>query len=100
EDVARLYRMIGEKHARGIFHAVENEPLRVVDIARLCSEAAGADGKTRSIPLDEARKTMGLAADALTEDRPAAAPRARALGWRDEWNFSEMVSQAYREWSA
>jgi nucleoside-diphosphate-sugar epimerase len=98
EDVARLYRLVGEKRARGIFHAVENDPLQVKEIARMFSEAAGAGGATRTISLEEARTKMGAAADALASDRPAAARRSRELGWRAEWEMSEMVGQAYRDW--
>ncbi len=100
EDVARLYRLVGEKRARGIFHAVENDPLRVDYIARLCSEAAGAGGATRAIPVDVARTKMGAFADALAGDRPAAARRSRELGWRAEWELNEMVGEAYRQWTS
>jgi nucleoside-diphosphate-sugar epimerase len=99
EDLARLYRRVGEKRGRGIFHGVEDTPLRVEDSARACSEAAGA-GATRSIALAEARREMGVLADALAGDRPASAPHSRALGWSPEWDFARDISETWNEWRA
>jgi nucleoside-diphosphate-sugar epimerase len=99
EDLARLYRRVGEKRGRGIYHGVEETPMRVEDIARACSEAAGA-GATRSVPLEEARKKMGPLADALAGDRPASAPHSRELGWSPEWSFARDISETWNEWRA
>jgi nucleoside-diphosphate-sugar epimerase len=97
EDLARLYRRVAEKRARGIFHAVEEEPLALERIARACSEAAGS-GAVRSLPLAEARRALGAAADALAGDRPVASVHARALGWSPEWKFARDISETWNEW--
>ncbi|MFW6079110.1 MAG: NAD-dependent epimerase/dehydratase family protein [Gemmatimonadota bacterium] len=98
-DVARLYRMVAERAARGIFHCAEPRAVPVAELARSAAEAAGRDGATRSIPLDRARERMGGLADALVMDQAMAARRSHALGWRHEHPpFVESAVDVFREW--
>lgn len=98
-DLARLYLLIVEERAAGVYHGVDGHPVRAVDIARAASEAAGAGGAVRGIPLDEARERLGLVADALALDQLLVAPRSAELGWRpDHPSFPETAEKAYREW--
>lgn len=54
--------------------------MRLHDGAEAASRSAGADGKT--VPLEEARKTMGPFADALALDQQISGERPkRVLGW-------------------
>lgn len=100
-DLARLYRAILEQGATGIFHGVDGVPLPLHEIARLQSEVAGKGGATRSIPLEEARKTMGAMADAFALDQAVIGRRAVDLGWRPEHpSFTEGVHAYYQEWLA
>lgn len=100
-DLARLYRLVAEQRARGIFHAAEPQPVPVGEIARAASKAAGAEGHVRSIPLDEARERMGPLADALTLDQAMACPRSAELGWSHEHApFVESAADVYREWKS
>ena len=49
---------------------------------RAASRSAGADGKIETVPLEEARKTLGPFADALALDQQISGERAkRVLGW-------------------
>lgn len=99
DDGARLYRLVAEKRARGIFHGVDGAPTRVAEIARLASEAAGKGGVTRSIPLEEARKKMGPFADALCLDQVVAARRSGDIGWAPtRQSFQGGVAEAFVEW--
>lgn len=99
EDLARLYRLVAEGRGRGIFHGVDDHPVRLVDIARAASQAAGAGGATRSVPLEEARQKLGPVADALCLDQVVGARRSRELGWSPAWPaFPESARRAYREW--
>jgi len=98
-DNARLYRFIAETRATGIFHAVDGTPLPVRELARLASEAAGAGGATRGIPLAEARERLGAVADALVLDQAVVTRRAAEVGWTPQYpSFREGVAAAYREW--
>lgn len=100
DDVGSLYRAILEQGAAGVFHAVDGTPMAMVDAARAASEAAGADGETRSVPLEEAREELGPVADALCLDQVVAARRSReVLGWAPRYpSFREGAAPAFREW--
>ena len=70
DDVAELYRLVAERGARGIFHAV-SEVRRAREVFP----------QVQGTPLDEARETLGGFADALALDQNVRAERARALSW-------------------
>ena len=70
DDVAELYRLVVERGARGVFHAV-SEVLRAREVF---PSIAGT-------PLEEARKELGGFADALALDQNVRAERSLALGW-------------------
>ena len=100
DDVGRLYRRVLERGAAGLFHAVDGSPIPMVDVARAASEAAGAEGKTRSVPLEEARKELGPVADALCLDQVVSARRSNELlAWAPHYpSFREGAQAAFREW--
>jgi len=99
-DAARLYREVLEQGATGMFHAVDGTPITMADAAAAAGRAAGATGEPRSVPLEEARKTLGPVADALCLDQVVAARRsAEVLGWAPRYaSFREGAETAYREW--
>lgn len=76
DDVAELYRLVVEKRARGIFHAV-TEVLRAAEVF---------PGK--NVPLEEARKELGGFADALALDQNVSAQRSFELGWQPKHRWS------------
>lgn len=97
-DVARLYRMIVEREARGIFHCAEPAEL-VGKLAMAASRAVGAGGATERVRVEEARKEMGDFADALAMDQVMACARSRELGWAPEHPpFIESADAVYEEW--
>jgi nucleoside-diphosphate-sugar epimerase len=100
DDVGRLYRAVLELFAGGVFHAVDGSPMTMLDVARAASEAAGAEGKTRSVPLAEARGQLGKVADALCLDQVVSARRSNELlAWAPHYpSFREGAPAAYREW--
>ena len=101
EDLARLYRMILEARAPGVLHGVDGHPVRVREAARAASMAAGAGGATRSLPIEEARATMGPMADALVMDQWLVGRRSAELGWAPERaSFVEEAASAYEELKA
>jgi nucleoside-diphosphate-sugar epimerase len=101
EDLARFYRRVVEHHARGIFHAVDGTAVPLGDVVRAASQAAGRGGATRSIPIEEARRTLGPYADALALDQIVESRRAADLGWRPEHpNFLGEADKAYQEWKS
>lgn len=98
-DVARLYRLVAELRAGGVYHAVDGTAAPVATLAAAASEAAGCAGRIRSIPLEEARTTMGANADALTMDQVLTGERARDLGWTPEHPpFTASAGAAFLEW--
>lgn len=99
DDLARLYRVIVEQGAEGVFLAVDDAPVRVEDVAIAASEAAGAGGATRAIGLEAAREKMGPVADAMCLDQTLRAPAARALGWAPRHHsFIDAAPAAFEEW--
>jgi nucleoside-diphosphate-sugar epimerase len=100
-DLAQLYRLVIEKPARGIFHGVDNHPLKAVEIAKAASRAAGKNTAVKSLPLAEARKQWGLMADALLLDQNVVSRRSHDLGWKPSHSsFLKHASEAFREWSS
>lgn len=100
-DLAGLYRLVAEARAGGVFHGVDGHPLRVADAARAASEAVGAGGAVRGIPLAEAREKLGPVADALALDQRLVTRRAGELGWEPEIrSFLDGAERAYRELKA
>jgi nucleoside-diphosphate-sugar epimerase len=98
-DLATLYRLVVEERADGIFHAVDGTPVRVLDMARAASEAAGAGGETRGVPLEEARAELGPVADALVLDQVIVTRRADEVGWKPiHPSFVEGADAAWREY--
>jgi nucleoside-diphosphate-sugar epimerase len=101
EDLARFYRRVVEHHARGVFHAVDGNAVPLAEVARAASEAAGKGGAARSIPLAQARQTLGAFADCLALDQFIESRRAAELGWRPEHpNFLGEAAKAYLEWKS
>ncbi len=82
-DLAELYARVLEHAPAGtLLMASSGESVRVKDVAAAASRAAGAEGRLRFIPLEEARQTMGSLADALVLDQSIDARKASALmGW-------------------
>jgi nucleoside-diphosphate-sugar epimerase len=99
DDVAELYRRVVERRASGVFHAVDGTPARVGDLAKAASLAAEADGKTRSVPVEAARATLGPMADAVVMDQVVVTRRARDLGWKPaRASFEDSARSAFEEW--
>lgn len=70
DDVATLYRLVVERNARGVFHAI-------AEVRRARDVFPNIEGT----PLDEAREELGGFADALALDQNVRASAPVALGW-------------------
>jgi nucleoside-diphosphate-sugar epimerase len=100
-DLAELYRLVLEKRAGGIFHGVDGASPKVSEAAVAASHAAGKGGAVRAIPIEEARRTMGLMADALAMDQVVVSARAAEVGWAPRHPpFLRDAPNAFREWRA
>jgi nucleoside-diphosphate-sugar epimerase len=84
DDLADLYARALDRGAAGsIYNGVLGAPVRLVEIARAASEAAGISGRVAEWPLDQARLALGPFADAMACDQLVSADKAkRELGWR------------------
>ena len=101
DDVARLYHVVLERAAAGIFHAAENGTMKVADIARVASQASGFGGTTHAEPLEQARERLGLVADAMVMDQVVTTRRSPELGWAPRHaTFRQSVESVYHEWVA
>lgn len=100
DDAATLYRAALEQRASRLFHAMEEETLRLEEIAEVASRAAGAEGAIRSLSITEARQGLYPVADALCLDQLVSSARTRQeLDWAPRFaSFREGVETAYREW--
>lgn len=97
-DVGRLYRMVVEAGAGGIFHCAEESAL-VGQLAMAASRAAGAGGATKRERVEDARRRDGAFAEALTVNQVMGCRRSEELGWRPVHPpFRESAESVYREW--
>jgi nucleoside-diphosphate-sugar epimerase len=99
EAVAALYRLALERRVTGILHAVEAGGGRVAEYAAAASRAAGKAGATRSIPLEEAKRTMGAFAEAMCVDQWMTSRRAQAYGWTPGPPFLARPEEVFAEWT-
>lgn len=101
DDLARLYLLVIESRAQGIFHGVDGQPVRAHDVAAAASQAAGGGGNVRTWPVPEARKKLGALADALAMNSMVITSRSGEVGWTPQRaSFIEHAEDAYREWKA
>lgn len=83
EDLADLYVLAAHQAPAGtLLHGASGEAVRVRHIADAANRAVGAGPCLSPLTLEDARKTMGPIADALTMDQRVSGTRARRiLGW-------------------
>jgi nucleoside-diphosphate-sugar epimerase len=103
EDLGEAYRLAAESGLAGeVFCIVERSRETVREMATAAGRAAGLSGEIRSLPLIDARKTMGPFADALAADQRVDGGKAeRVLGWRSRHRgFVDEADTFYRSWRA
>jgi nucleoside-diphosphate-sugar epimerase len=101
DDLAELYRLVTERQAKGIFHGVDGQAVKLADAARAASAAAGRGGTVKTVPVSEARLKMGPVADAMAMDQVVVSKRAVVVGWQPKHPpFVQDAGAAFREWSA
>ncbi len=83
EDLAAFYAQALEHAAPGsAYIAVDDSQFTVQAMAEAASRGAGKHGAVTHVPVEEARKTLGIFADALALDQLATAAKARVdLQW-------------------
>lgn len=84
DDLADLYLLALENAPPGtLLLCVSGEAHPVREVAAAASRGAGANGKIKAWPLEDARKKLGAYADALVLDQQASGRRAQQLlGWQ------------------
>jgi len=100
DDLADLYvRALEHAPAGTILNATCGPSVRVSEVAEAASRAGGAEGRTESWPIEEARKSLGPYADALALDQVVRSPRARAIGWNPSLHsVAGNAARLFDEW--
>lgn len=84
DDLAELYRLALEQAPAGtLLNGSSGETLVQSELARAADRAAGGEGNFEPWPLDEARKELGVLADALALDQDVSA--------RDPWLVTDSL---------
>jgi nucleoside-diphosphate-sugar epimerase len=82
DDLARLYAAALSAPAGSVYLGVSGVNPSAKEVAEACARAAGLDGKTVSLGLEQAREQMGPIADAFALDQRLTPAKAqRELGW-------------------
>ena len=83
DDLAELYRLALEHSPAGtLLNGASGETLVQSELARAADRAAGGEGNYEPWPLNQARRELGVLADALALDQDISGDRARrTLGW-------------------
>jgi nucleoside-diphosphate-sugar epimerase len=86
DDLADLYvRALEHAPAGTVLNATSGPSVRVGEVAEAASLAGGAEGRTESWPIEEARKSLGPYADALALDQQVSSEKAaELLGWKPD----------------
>ncbi|HVX65747.1 MAG TPA: NAD-dependent epimerase/dehydratase family protein [Bryobacteraceae bacterium] len=85
DDLARLYTLALDAPPGSLYIAASGSPLRMREVARAASEAAGTEGRIQSWVMDEAVVAMGPVVQGLVLDQRVSGQRAeRALGWKPQ----------------
>jgi len=83
DALAELYALaVDEAPADSIYNGVSGETVKYGELVRAADRAAGGDGNVRTIPVEQARQTIGPFADALVLDQRVSGEKAvRELSW-------------------
>jgi nucleoside-diphosphate-sugar epimerase len=103
DDLGEAYRLAAESGIGGeVFSVVERSHETVREMAGAAARAAGLGNGVRSLPLIDARKTMGAFADAQAADQRIDGSKAeRMLGWQSRHRgFVDEAEVFYRSWRA
>jgi nucleoside-diphosphate-sugar epimerase len=103
DDLGEAYRLAAESGlSNEVFCVVERSHETVREMAAAAARAAGLSGEIRSLPLIDARKTLGAFADALAVDQRIDGGKVeRVLGWRARHRgFVDEADVLFRSWRA
>ena len=99
EDLARLYQIVLEQGQSGLFHGVDNHPVRLKEIASAIAAAVNKEVRLVNKPLEQARRELGEFASCLAMSQRIVTKRSLEVGWqRQRRSFLEEAPIAYREW--
>jgi nucleoside-diphosphate-sugar epimerase len=102
-DLADAYVRAAESSSGGeAFNVVDRSRFTVRECAEAASRAAGASGKTKSVPVAEAAKAYGPMAECLALNQNVDGSKcARVLGWQPRHGgFVDGVERYYLAWRA
>ena len=94
-DLADCYVRVAEQRATGIFHAVDDTNETLLG----CALAVARGSAIETIPVETARQTLGVFADALAIDQRVSSTATRKkLGWNPSREFTSSLDEQWREW--
>ena len=92
-DLADLYVRIVEQKAAGMLHGIDDTDATLDE----CVSAAGA--RAEHVPVEKARESMGVFADALAVDQRITSAKTREqTGWNPRRTFPSSLEEQWREW--
>jgi nucleoside-diphosphate-sugar epimerase len=97
-DLADCYRLAIESRASGILHAVDDTRATLREMADAIVRAKRSASPITNIAPDEARKALGLFADALLLDQHVSSAFTRQhLGWTPKREFLSSIHEQWNE---
>jgi len=97
EDVARLYRLIAEAKAGGIYHAADGTDISIKTLLTTVGTVRNAEPV--EIPYEEAKEKLGGFADHMLRTIRPATGNTGALGWKPQHpSFKASAAGAYNDY--
>ena len=98
-DVARLFRLVAEQRATGIFHAFDGQATPVETMVKIASTHQG--GTPKKVAHKVAHARLGAFANHMMRTIQPKAGNTAALGWLPEHpSFEGAAAEAFRDYKA
>ncbi len=102
-DLAKAYLRLAESGLSGeVFNITDRSRFTIMENVEAVKKVMGNKAKIQTVPLEEARKTMGDFADCLALDQNIDSRKAvRLLGWAPKFGgFRDSIDTFYASWQA
>jgi len=98
-DLARLYRLVAEQRASGIYHGWDGHNISVADMVGVACEHQG--GTPEMVEHSVAHQRLGSFANHMLRTITPVSGNTAELGWSPEYpRFKEAAAKAYKDYTA